>query len=189
LVELLQGRLSKGVMERICRQGTGLFPKPSDIRFSCSCPDSAAMCKHVAAVLYGVGARLDRSPELLFRMRAVDENDLLTDLDGAMPAATLPAERVLVDEDVSALFGIDMAGSDDIDAKVGSSLTKASTATIRSIAARLAGSGELERKPTSAASVPSRVVWKWLNGLVSGGVRLAALRRRGQAGWGRPACR
>jgi uncharacterized Zn finger protein len=57
LVELLQGRFSKGVMERICRQGAGLFPKPSEIRFSCSCPDSASMCKHVAAVMYGVGAR------------------------------------------------------------------------------------------------------------------------------------
>ena len=60
LVELLQGRLSKGVMERMCRQDKGLFPKPSEIRFSCSCPNSASMCKHVAAVLYGVGARLDR---------------------------------------------------------------------------------------------------------------------------------
>ena len=77
LVELLQGRFSKGVMERICRQGAGLFPKPAEIRFSCSCPDYASMCKHVAAVLYGVGARLDAQPELLFRLRAVDENDLL----------------------------------------------------------------------------------------------------------------
>src|SRR5271163_415228 len=72
LVELLQGRFAKGVMERICRQGDGLFPKPAEIRFSCSCPDHASMCKHVAAVLYGVGARLDAQPELLFRLRAVD---------------------------------------------------------------------------------------------------------------------
>ncbi len=72
LVELLQGRFSKGVMERICRQGAGLFPKPAEIRFSCSCPDYASMCKHVAAVLYGVGARLDAQPELLFRLRAVE---------------------------------------------------------------------------------------------------------------------
>ena len=66
LVELLQGRFSKGVMERICRQGAGLFPKPSEIRFSCNCPDYASMCKHVAAALYGVGARLDAEPILLF---------------------------------------------------------------------------------------------------------------------------
>jgi uncharacterized Zn finger protein len=63
LVELLQGRLSRGVMARICRPETGLFPSPKEIAFACSCPDWAAMCKHVAAVLYGVGARLDQKPE------------------------------------------------------------------------------------------------------------------------------
>src|SRR5438552_8743365 len=59
LVELLQGRFSKGVMTRLCEEKTGLFPSPSDILFTCSCPDWASMCKHVAAVLYGIGARLD----------------------------------------------------------------------------------------------------------------------------------
>lgn len=67
LVELLQGRFSQGVMERICRQKTGLFPSPKEIQLACSCPDWAGMCKHVAAVLYGIGARLDRQPELLFQ--------------------------------------------------------------------------------------------------------------------------
>ena len=67
LVELLQGRLSKGVMDRVCREGDGLFPAPKEIKLSCSCPDWADMCKHVAAVLYGVGARLDEKPALLFR--------------------------------------------------------------------------------------------------------------------------
>jgi len=110
LVELLQGRFSKGVMERICRQGDGLFPKPAEIRFSCSCPDHASMCKHVAAVLYGVGARLDTQPELLFRLRAVDEKDLLARLDTALPLAkgAPDAGKVLADDDLSALFGLDM---------------------------------------------------------------------------------
>src|SRR5271167_4934285 len=85
LVELLQGRFSKGVMERICRQDTGLFPRPSEIRFTCSCPDHASMCKHIAAVLYGVGARLDDEPELLFRLRAVDETEMLSNLEAALP--------------------------------------------------------------------------------------------------------
>jgi uncharacterized Zn finger protein len=110
LVELLQGRFSKGVMERICRQGTGLFPKPSEIHFSCSCPDYAYMCKHVAAVLYGVGARLDAKPELLFRLRAVDENDLVARIGDALPLAKQApaAGKVLQTDDVSALFGLDM---------------------------------------------------------------------------------
>lgn len=111
LVELLQGKFSKAVMERVCRQGDGLFPKPSEIRFSCSCPDSAVMCKHVAAVLYGIGSRLDHQPELLFRLRDVDEKDLLVNLDPSVPLVKIaPAsDRILDGDDVSALFGLDMA--------------------------------------------------------------------------------
>src|SRR5919202_2003808 len=98
-------------MERLCRQGQGFFPRPAEIRFSCSCPDHALMCKHVAAVLYGVGARLDQEPELLFRLRAVDGNDLIADLSAALPGPTArPAgRRVLGDTDVAALFGLDIA--------------------------------------------------------------------------------
>ena len=114
LVELLQGRFSKGVMERICRQDTGLFPRPSEIRFTCSCPDHASMCKHIAAVLYGVGARLDRSPELLFRLRAVDETELLSDLGTALPDTRTERDpaKELVGDDLAALFGLDMADSE-----------------------------------------------------------------------------
>ncbi|MFC1457148.1 SWIM zinc finger family protein [Microvirga arabica] len=110
LVELLQGRFSKGVMERLCCQDRGLFPKPTDIRFSCTCPDGALMCKHVAAVLYGVGARLDESPELLFRLRAVDEKDLVADLDTALSISSQPLDigKVLETNDISALFGLDI---------------------------------------------------------------------------------
>src|ERR1700716_2302166 len=64
LVELLQGRMAKSVMDRVCREGDGLFPAPKEIKLSCSCPDWADMCKHVAAAHYGVGARLDESPRL-----------------------------------------------------------------------------------------------------------------------------
>jgi uncharacterized Zn finger protein len=77
LIELLQGRFSKGVMERVCRQKTGLFPTPGEIKLSCSCPDWADMCKHVAAVLYGIGARIDQRPDLLFRLHEVDEKELI----------------------------------------------------------------------------------------------------------------
>jgi uncharacterized Zn finger protein len=110
LVELLQGRLSKGVMDRVCREDDGLFPTPKEIELSCSCPDWADMCKHVAAVLYGVGARFDEKPALLFELRGVDENQLLANagqklsLKTAVPATT----KVLDDGDVAALFGLDM---------------------------------------------------------------------------------
>src|SRR6266481_3504421 len=101
LIELLQGRFSKGVMERICRQKTGLFPSPGEIKLSCSCPDSAGMCKHVAAVLYGIGARVDEQPELLFRLHKVDEKELIAGAGRGLPlSGKAPAkEKVLGDED------------------------------------------------------------------------------------------
>jgi uncharacterized Zn finger protein len=110
LVELLQGHLSKAVMERICAEKTGLFPSPADIRFTCSCPDWAAMCKHVAAVLYGVGARLDEHPELLFELRGVDGADLMARAgqDLSLARAKPKAGRVLAEEGLSELFGIDL---------------------------------------------------------------------------------
>lgn len=113
LVELLQGRFSKGVMERICRQNHGLFPSPVEIKLSCSCPDWADMCKHVAAVLYGIGARLDHQPELLFRLREVDEKDLIAKAGSALPLAKQgpAAAKVLGGEDLSVIFGLDMAQS------------------------------------------------------------------------------
>src|SRR5690348_15274398 len=111
VVELLQGRLSTSVMERVCQPGKGLFPQPSEITFTCSCPDYAFMCKHVAAVLYGVGARLDQQPELLFRLRGVDEKDLLARIDASLPMANAApvTTRVLETGDLSAMFGLDMA--------------------------------------------------------------------------------
>jgi uncharacterized Zn finger protein len=102
LVELLQGQLSTSVMDRITRPGTGLFPSPKEIAFNCSCPDSAAMCKHVAATLYGIGARLDAEPELLFGLRKVDAKELIASAEeGGTPVQKLPD-----------VFGIDFGGVD-----------------------------------------------------------------------------
>jgi uncharacterized Zn finger protein len=111
LVELLQGRLSSGVMARLCEPKTGLFPAPKAISFRCSCPDWARMCKHVAAVLYGVGARLDEHPDLLFRLRRVDQEDLIAKADtGLRPAQREPVgAKVLDSGDLSQIFGIEIA--------------------------------------------------------------------------------
>ena len=120
LVELLQGRLAKGVMDRVCREGDGLFPSPGEIKLSCSCPDWADMCKHVAAALYGVGARLDEQPQLLFVLRGVDENELLASAGEDLPLSkTAPSgARVLDDSDVAALFGLEMAETGDPDTPI-----------------------------------------------------------------------
>jgi uncharacterized Zn finger protein len=118
LVELLQGRFSQGVMERVCRQGSGLFPSPPEIKLSCSCPDWASMCKHVAAVLYAIGARLDQQPELLFKLHKVDEKELIAKAGQRLPLDTkAPApEKALGSEDLSAIFGLEMAQTEDVPA-------------------------------------------------------------------------
>ena len=110
LVELLQGRLSKAVMERICKPDTGLFPTPREIKLACSCPDWADMCKHVAAVLYGVGTRLDQQPELLFLLRKVDPKDLVAQAGtGLSKAGKGPAVGKVLDQaSVADVFGIEM---------------------------------------------------------------------------------
>ena len=115
LVELLQGRFSTGVMERICRPKVGLFPAPAEIRFACSCPDWASMCKHIAAVLYGVGARFDAQPELLFQLRKVDAGDLIAKAGRGVPLSNKgpAADRVLAAEGLSELFGLEMAAGRD----------------------------------------------------------------------------
>src|SRR5262249_28584853 len=110
LVELLSGKLSKEVMELLCRRPEGLFPSPEEISFGCSCPDFASVCKHVAAVLYGVGNRLDKAPELLFLLRGVEQQELVAKASAAALSAPKPSARArqLSGEGLGGLFGIEL---------------------------------------------------------------------------------
>ena len=108
LVELLQGRFSKNVMERICRQKEGLFPSPAEIQLSCSCPDWASMCKHVAAVLYGIGRGSIISRNCFFDCAAWMKWNSSRRRVSRYPWPTKAGE-VLAGEDLSAMFGLDMA--------------------------------------------------------------------------------
>jgi uncharacterized Zn finger protein len=108
LIELLEGRLSDRVMRIITHREQGLFPRPAQIKMSCSCPDAATMCKHVAAVMYGIGARLDAQPELLFTLRQVDHGELIaaaTDLE-VKPRSS--GRKTLASEDLGSVFGIEL---------------------------------------------------------------------------------
>ncbi len=110
LMELLTGKISAGVMEVVTDPKQGLFPSPKEIKLSCDCPDYATMCKHAAAVLYGVGARLDHQPELLFLLRGVDHLELIAPADEAVSAATSRggSRRQVAADDLGAVFGIDL---------------------------------------------------------------------------------
>ncbi len=108
LIELLQGKLSSEVMRIVTEQNEGLFPLPREIRLACSCPDSAVMCKHVAAVLYGVGSRLDTDPGLLFLLRGVDPQALIA-AGISLPDGQPCGDNALSDDSLSDIFGIEFA--------------------------------------------------------------------------------
>jgi uncharacterized Zn finger protein len=165
LVELLQGKISKNVMERVCREGEGLFPSPREIKMRCSCPDWADMCKHASAVLYGVGARLDAEPDFLFALRGVDRSELIAGAGRNLPIGQtqVAAERIVAEDDVAALFGLELepapsqSGPKDPDTGLKSAIKRA-TAFNRSVAkGPISLSSNSERtKPTPTRSKGAR---------------------------------
>lgn len=172
LVELLQGRLSKAVMDRLCRQGGGLFPVPQDIRFDCSCPDSARMCKHVAAVLYGIGTRLDSQPELLFTLRQVDAAELLSKAGSGAVTAPAAGERTLAGDDMAALFGLEMDEPVAAPALPQGATRPATKAVVKPAAKPAAKPATKRTRAAPASAKPART-------LSPAALLLAALRRVG----------
>ena len=108
MLELLQGKLSGQVMAIVTDRRHGLFPQPGEIALDCSCPDWVDMCKHVAAVLYGIGSRLDCQPELLFLLRDVDPQELIAAEIALPDADAVTAGDALADDQLGAIFGIDL---------------------------------------------------------------------------------
>lgn len=113
LQELLEGRFPKALDEMFTAKGKGLFPAPKEIRFGCSCPDYATMCKHVAAALYGVGTRLDENPALFFVLRNVNVDELISKAivqksETLLSKSGRKSGRIIEGNDLSAMFGIEM---------------------------------------------------------------------------------
>jgi uncharacterized Zn finger protein len=154
LLELLQGRLSDHVMGIVTDPHDGLFPSPKEIRFECSCPDWAGMCKHIAAVLYGVGARLDREPELLFRLRGVDHTELVCEQAAQEVATRRSAGARTLDEAALAdVFGIEIGTGRKPQAPrpAAAAAAKSAASAGRKVAPKLKGRKTAAVKPPSPA--------------------------------------
>ncbi len=148
ILALLEGKLPDQVMKIVTDPTKGLFPQPKDIKLHCDCPDWADMCKHVAAVLYGVGARLDKKPELLFLLRKVDYHELISgELDIRTATTEKGKRRQLAKQDLSVLFGV------DIDNTV---TAKTKNKTIRKKTARRSISVKSARKAAVVGNKKSR---------------------------------
>jgi len=132
LQELLQGKFPKALSESFTSIEHGLFPSPKEINLNCSCPDWAVMCKHVAAVLFGIGSRLDEDPMLFFKLRGIDGNELVAqavkdNTNNLLEKAKKKSKRVLDNIDISDVFGIDM------DADPGETTTEKNTPKKRAL--------------------------------------------------------
>ena len=107
-VDLLRGKLSDSVMDTLCRPDAGLFPLSNEVKLTCSCPDGAWLCKHLAAVLYGIGSRLDLEPELLFVLRGVDQLDLIGGAATGGIARAKKPKQAIQEEELADIFGIEL---------------------------------------------------------------------------------
>ena len=113
LQELIEGKFPQGLSDLFTARGKGLFPSPQEITLNCSCPDYANMCKHVAAVLYGVGARLDDDPSLFFMLRNVNIEELISETisktsQTMLEKSKVKSRRIIDEDDVSDIFGLDL---------------------------------------------------------------------------------
>ena len=157
LIELLQGALSDNIMAVVTDREEGLFPTPAEIHFDCDCPDWAGMCKHIAAVLYGVGARLDNDPSLLFRLRGVHHEELV-DAQVAIPRGTGKGKsKKLSTDSLGDVFGIDLDSGDDSAAssrKATSNTTTKKKTTKKSAANKVtSGQGKVKKRKAVKKSV------------------------------------
>ncbi|MFP4351934.1 MAG: helix-turn-helix domain-containing protein [Puniceicoccaceae bacterium] len=154
LVELLQGRLSDEIMAIVTDRKDGLFPAPREIKLDCSCPDWAGLCKHLAAALYGVGARLDEAPELLFKLRGLDHHELIRADASALAGGPGSGRRRLAATTVSDVFGLE-ATAEDPPARTVRASKKAPPAAAKTTARKPPRPGK-KAPPPAAAKTAAR---------------------------------
>ncbi len=175
LQALLDGRFPKALGEIFTAQGKGLFPTPKEIDFDCSCPDWASMCKHVAATLYGIGARLDEDPSLFFVLRKAKIDDLISQTvrdqsQKLLEKSKRKTSRVMDDTDLGDVFGIDLEDATPVKKpkrKIKKTKTKAKRAEPKRKAKKeregekgRQGEGERTKKTTKKKVIKKKTVKK-----------------------------
>lgn len=157
LLDLLRGKLDHGVMEVVTHRKEGLFPLPGEMKFDCDCPDWAGMCKHVAAVLYGVGARLDQSPEMLFLLRGVNHEELV-DVTAAITDAAKggTSRRRIAASGIADVFGIEIAETAaDAPAEMPARLTEQPPKKLARPQERLAAARKIREEAAAGSTKPA----------------------------------
>jgi len=135
LQDLLAGKFPQALGDIFFTKEKGLFPGPQAISFACNCPDWASMCKHIAAVLYGIGARFDEDPSLFFKLRGADTKDLVgraikNKTSELLKKSKKKSAKVIADANLSDIFGIDMDQKPDFAAIKTKAINKKSAADL-----------------------------------------------------------
>lgn len=162
ILELLQGKISKNVMEVVTDTKEGLFPLQKEISYSCSCPDWAGMCKHVAAVLYGIGSRLDMRPELLFALRGCDPQELVS---VSVNVDTQENEHALKSDNLADLFGIDLETNAEPEPKLQFDSNSITSGTIKMLR-KQTGLSTIDFAEALEVTPASIYRWEKTNGLL-----------------------
>ena len=119
LLDLIQGNLSEDILQILSDPEKGLFPRYDEIRFICNCLDDSILCKHAAAVLYGIGPVLDQKPDLFFSLRGIDYSMLFSGIDAEKitdDPQTSDQTAAFHDIDLEKTFGIELdPGISDLD--------------------------------------------------------------------------
>ncbi len=183
LIGLLQGKLPPPVMEAVTKEKVGLFPEPADITFQCSCPDSAGICKHIAAVVYGIGARLDHQPELLFLLRGVDHLELITEAGDVAAGQATAGEAGIAYEDISGIFGIDLDNSPSSPVTKSKTTIKPKPTVKEKVAKKVTAKKAVAKKAVAKKAVAKKIVVKKAvakNAVVKKSIVLHGLPQRGK---------
>lgn len=171
LSELLAGKFPKSLQDIFFDRDDGIFPNPREIEFDCSCPDWAYMCKHVAATLYGVGARLDEDPGLLFQLRKIQIDDLISQAvkrtsKALLEKAETKSSRVMDDANLGDIFGVQLAGGIDAkeilskSKKKGTKAGKVKSGSKKKRLAKLSENDGSQKKIKKKATPPKKVLQK-----------------------------
>jgi uncharacterized Zn finger protein len=107
--KLLAGEMPAEIEQLAQDAGVSLFPsKANDLQTDCSCPDWSNPCKHVAAVYYLLGETFDRDPFLLFRLRGMDRDALMKQLNQSAPSSPKSSKLSTSEESSSVPLSTDL---------------------------------------------------------------------------------
>ncbi|OED45152.1 hypothetical protein ACH42_05505 [Endozoicomonas sp. (ex Bugula neritina AB1)] len=119
LAKLLNRQLPAQMLTLLDQEKISLFPaRWDDMKASCSCPDWAMPCKHIAAVIYLIANEIDKDPFMVFNLHGMDLPGAIEKQTGmSLAKAEMPPqimdswqrEPVITEEEQREFNGVDLS--------------------------------------------------------------------------------